>query len=120
MALYSFFAKRAEETREVPFSSGFLQAMAKPFAITTGGRGHLITNLSAPSRFCTVPSSGDWTISEDCTLTQDATAPANVIVAANVTLTILQNVTLNVDFLNFHVKVKDTGKLVIKTGAKVD
>ena len=69
---------------------------------------------------CTPPAAGDWIISEACTLTQDATAPANVIAQANVTLTIAQNVTLNVDFLNFHVKVKDTGKLVIKSGAKVD
>ena len=69
---------------------------------------------------CAPPASGDWTISEDCTLTQDATAPANVIVEANVTLTIAANITLNVDFLNFHVKVKDTGALVIKSGAKVD
>ena len=69
---------------------------------------------------CAPPATGDWIISEDCTLTQDATAPANVIVEANVTLTIAQNVTLDVNFLNFHVTVKDTGKLVIKSGAKVD
>lgn len=39
---------------------------------------------------CTVPSSGDWTVTQDCTLIQNATAPANVIVGANVTLTIAQ------------------------------
>ena len=69
---------------------------------------------------CAPPATGDWTVTQSCTLTQDATAAANVVVQASVTLTIAENVTLNVDFLNFHVKVKDTGKLVIKSGGKVE
>jgi hypothetical protein len=69
---------------------------------------------------CGPPVSGDWTVTEDCTLTQDAAAPANVIVEANIVLTIAQNITLNIDFSNFHVKVEDTGKLVIKSGGKID
>ncbi len=69
---------------------------------------------------CDPPGAGDWVITQDCTLKQDATVAANVILDGSVTLTIAANVTLNIDFLNFHVKVKNTGKLVIKNGAKVD
>jgi len=41
MALYSFFARRAAETREVAVHEGFLKATGKPFAISTGRRASL-------------------------------------------------------------------------------
>jgi hypothetical protein len=41
MALYSFFARRAAETREVAIHEGFLKATGKPFVISTGGRAAL-------------------------------------------------------------------------------
>ncbi len=45
MAFYSFFSSRAEETHEVPYQSGFSKGFAKPFAISTGGRGSLDVGL---------------------------------------------------------------------------
>ena len=94
------------------------------FTFLSSGAGSVLTaeiifNGAGPGA-CGPPAAGDWIVTQDCTLTQDATAPANVIVEAGVSLTIAANVTLNIDFVSFHVLVKDTGKLVIKSGAKVD
>jgi len=46
MAYYSFFAQRAEGTREVPFHIGFVKSTAIPFNISTGGRGSINTRIS--------------------------------------------------------------------------
>lgn len=45
MAFFSFFAKRAEETQEVPTHIGFAKSIAKPFAISTRGLGSLETQI---------------------------------------------------------------------------
>jgi TolB-like protein/Tfp pilus assembly protein PilF len=100
-------------------NADFIGSDSFTFKVNDGGEDSASATVTVTVG-CTVPSSGDWTVTEDCTLTQDATAPANVIVEANVALTIAQNIALNINFSNFHVKVKDTGKLVIKSGAKVD
>jgi hypothetical protein len=48
MRLYNYFAVRAEETKPVPYSSGFVRATVLPFHLTTGKRGSLITKIDAP------------------------------------------------------------------------
>src|SRR6266511_3980085 len=48
MRLYDYFAARAEEIKAVPYSSGFVRAIALPFHITTGKRGSLMTKIDAP------------------------------------------------------------------------
>jgi hypothetical protein len=48
MALYSFFAARAEGQIETPTHSGFSKGIGKPFAISTGRRGALDAHLSIP------------------------------------------------------------------------
>ena len=60
MSFYSFFSKRAEETREVPFQSGFSKGIAKPFAISTGGRASLDVGLldSLPITYTVAPRGG--------------------------------------------------------------
>jgi hypothetical protein len=45
LAFYSFFARRAEETRQVAFHSGFSKGLANPFRISTRGLGSLETEL---------------------------------------------------------------------------
>jgi len=45
MSFFDFFAQRAELRQETPFSSGFAQGIAKPFFVSTGGRGEISTRL---------------------------------------------------------------------------
>jgi len=45
LAVASFFARRAEETANVPIHTGFSKMMSKPFAVTTRGRGSLDATL---------------------------------------------------------------------------
>ena len=45
MSFFNFFAHRAELKEEVIFSSGFRKSIAKPFFISTGGRGELDTYI---------------------------------------------------------------------------
>ena len=58
-------------------------------------------------------------VSQDCTFEGSAVAPANVIVEAGVSLTIAANASLDIDFGNFHLLVKDQAKVVIKDGGKI-
>jgi hypothetical protein len=61
MSFYFFFAKRAEFKTTVPFCSGFLNGIAKPFYVSTGGRGELdpslglrtvgISDINSPTSF---------------------------------------------------------------------
>ena len=60
MAFYSFFLSRAEETHEVPYQSGFSKGLAKPFAISTGGRASLDVGLldAFPTTYSVRPRGG--------------------------------------------------------------
>ena len=49
MALYSFFARRAEETRQVLIHQGFGQGLSNPFLLNTGGRASLDASLVSAS-----------------------------------------------------------------------
>ena len=68
---------------------------------------------------CALPDSGDWMVTQDCTLSGSATAPGNVIVEKNVALTIAENASLDIDFANRHLKIKNGAKVVIKSGGKI-
>jgi hypothetical protein len=46
MSFYSFFAARAQENKEVAYRSGFLKGMARPFAVSTGGRATLSSKIT--------------------------------------------------------------------------
>ncbi len=69
---------------------------------------------------CSVPSSGDWTLSSSCTLQNTSTAPANVIVQTNSILTIPNGVSLHLDFKSQHLIVKSGSGVLIKAGGKSD
>ena len=58
MAYYEFFAKRAEATRELVTHGGFLIETQKPFALSTGGRATLITNLQGIVQPTPTPTPG--------------------------------------------------------------
>ena len=67
---------------------------------------------------CGPPVSGDW-YPGDCTLTANTSPPANVVVWDNGALTLADNVALDVDFSNHHLRIRPNSKVVIKLGAKV-
>ncbi len=46
MSYYNYFSKRAELRESVFFSSGFSKGLAKPFYLSTGGRGELFTHIT--------------------------------------------------------------------------
>ena len=69
---------------------------------------------------CTPPGSGDWTVTQSCTLTSNTTITGNITVNSGVQLTINSGVTLNIDFVNKYLMVKNEGGVFIKDGGKVD
>ena len=76
-----------------------------------------ITNDDIPS--CVVPESGDWTISSDCILRTSNVAPGNVTVENNAVFTIPSDVTLDIDFANFHLIIQSGGGVLIKAGGLI-
>jgi len=77
---------------------------------------HLMTYKSF---LCVPPSSSDWIISESCTFKGSATAPANVIVKNGAILTITNGAILNINFVNYHLKVKSGSGVLVKNGGKI-
>ncbi|HSB57941.1 MAG TPA: Ig-like domain-containing protein, partial [Nitrosopumilaceae archaeon] len=68
---------------------------------------------------CLPPNSGDWVITSSCTLTSSATAPANVIVQNNSKLTIPSGLSLDIDFIHYHLLVKSGSGVLVKSGGKI-
>ena len=81
--------------------------------------GSICIQGDIPPGACTPPILGNWVVTESCTFEGTATAPANVIVEENISLTIAQNAALDIDFSNFHLLIKNGGKVVIKDGGKI-
>lgn len=48
MTFYSYFAQRAEASKETPYHSGFAKGMAKPFYLSTRGLGTLDARMTSP------------------------------------------------------------------------
>jgi hypothetical protein len=68
---------------------------------------------------CSVPASGDWTITSDCNISSAETAPANVRVEDGVTLTIGGSGSLNINLTNYHIIIGDGSRLIIEDGGKI-
>jgi hypothetical protein len=49
MAFFNFFARRAEETKDVTIHIGLLKATAKPFVLSTRGLGTLNAQINSPT-----------------------------------------------------------------------
>ena len=75
--------------------------------------------LPPPLNICTVPESGNMVVDADCFLTENAIAPANVIVQDNSRMTIIGGVTLDIDFVNFSLIVKQGSSVLIEFGGSV-
>ena len=68
---------------------------------------------------CIVPSSGDWTIIENCSISSTKTAPANVRVEDGITLTISSTGSFNMDLSSHHITIGDDSRLIIEDGGKI-
>jgi len=69
-------------------------------------------------KICSVPDSGDWTITSSCTLDASATAAANVIVESGSELTVESGVTFIITSGN-NLLVKSGGIVQIETGGTI-
>lgn len=68
---------------------------------------------------CVLPAKGDWEIARNCTLQVNYKAPGNVIVKEGITMTIPEGRELDLDFINYHLRIKTGGKMIIKPGGKI-
>ena len=48
MALYDYFARRAEERRQLPFASGLATGTTNPWYLATGGRSVMVSSIPDP------------------------------------------------------------------------
>jgi RHS repeat-associated protein len=68
---------------------------------------------------CTIPTSGNWTITQDCTIATFETAPADVTITAGTTLTIASAGILEVDLNNNSITIEDTGGILVENGGSL-
>lgn len=68
---------------------------------------------------CTPPSSGTWTITQDCILSSSRSFSGDLIINAGKSLTLSNNVTLDMDLKNYKIVINHDSKLVIQNGARI-
>ncbi len=68
---------------------------------------------------CAPPSAGNWVIPNKCICRESYTAPANVLVPDGVVLIVPYGVTLDIDFKNYSLKVKEGGGVLIREGGRI-
>ena len=68
---------------------------------------------------CVPPASGDWVIESSCTMSGQQIAAQNVVVQPGVTLTIDSWASLDIDFSNHHLRIKDGAQVVIRDEGKI-
>ena len=86
---------------------------------TSNGAAYLYDLSNLPEPVCTPPVSGDWIISSTCTMESSATVTGNVIIPDGVVLTILDNVTLDINFATQNLTVESGGGVLIKAGGAI-
>jgi len=72
--------------------------------------------ISESSGTCTPPASGGWHVKDDCTLGPDAAIPAGITIHPPAVLTVPPGVTLDVDFADHGLLVRDGAGLMIERG----
>ncbi len=78
-----------------------------------------ITNDDSAPIICNPPGEGDWTVTQSCTLDSSASIAGSIIVQNGVVLTILDGVTLDIDFANFGLNINFNGGVLIKAGGVI-
>ena len=100
----------------------FFTGIIKNHCISTFTNNGSITNntimdLCPP---CTLPVSGDFTITSDCKISNSAVTPSKVIVQNNALLFIPSGKNLHIDFKTKHLLIKSGSRVLIKAGGKLD
>jgi len=109
------FSVAAQETS--PSGIAFSSDGTKMFVVGFDGAAVYEYNISIP--ICSLPPSGDWTVSSTCILKSNATVNGNVIVPNGVVLTIPNGVTLDINFATKNLTVQDGGGVLIKAGGAI-
>ena len=68
---------------------------------------------------CLPPASGDWYVVANCTMSSNAAVTGDVIVQNNAILTIQNNVSLDIDFIQHHLLVKSGSGVLVQAGGKI-
>jgi cytochrome c peroxidase len=103
----------------IQFNTSPAAAQVGIIQITPTQIAQIVAFLQALDNTCAPPPTGDWIVTNTCTFEGSASAAGSVILEGNVVLTIAVNASLNIDFSNHHLIVKDGGKVLIKNGGKV-
>lgn len=109
--------------KQTIYVSDLLDIEAGTEKIVFYANGLKLATLSQPGASsgteCTVPPSGDWTVTADCTVSSFQTAPGKVIVNPGVTLTIASSGVLNLDLAAKGLLVNDTGGVSVQAGGHI-
>ena len=68
---------------------------------------------------CLPPSSGDWTVSQNCKLSSNAKVARNLIINDGKSLTLEGNITLDMNFKDYKIVVKPNSNLILRSGARI-
>jgi len=68
---------------------------------------------------CVVPTNVDWIIEQSCSLASSVVFTKNVIIQNGAVLTILDGVTLDINFTTKHLLIHSGGGVLIKSGGKI-
>lgn len=69
---------------------------------------------------CTVPTTGDWIVTEECAIQNTVTMPGNVIVLSGVVLHIMNGARFDVDFDNHYLKIEHGGGVRLRDYSTID
>lgn len=69
---------------------------------------------------CLPPTSGTWIITQDCTLSSTRALNGDLIINDGKSLTLMDNITLDMDLSRYKILIKQNAKLFLKNGAKVN
>ena len=68
---------------------------------------------------CNPPAFGTWWVFQDCLLLGAHSVPSHVVVFENVTLTLAAGASLDVDFDNRFLRIRDQARVIVGPGARI-
>ncbi len=72
-----------------------------------------VQGVSPGDPVCTLPTSGDWILTESCIVDGSATVPGNVNIQNGASLTILPDITLNIDWMSYSLTIGEGYVLIM-------
>ncbi len=87
--------------------------------ITSTNNPIRVTTLPHSHTPCHLPGSGDWVITTSCMLSTNYVTLENVIVRNNSVLVILDEITLDIDFLNNNLTIESGSGVFIESGGTI-